>query len=70
MSSVEHPMFGNTADALEWLRGLGPTVVRAKGVASIDGARLLVERVGSHASVSPTDAPVSDGVVVIRAGQE
>ena len=67
--SVEHPVFDSPAGALAWLDGLDPTVVRVKGVVQVGDARMLVERVGHKASVSPTDAPVSDGVVVIRAGQ-
>lgn len=64
---VDHPSFANTAHALAWLDSLGTDVVRVKGITTMPGGNFLVERVGRHCSVVPTDIGVTDGIVIITA---
>ncbi len=55
-------------DLDDYLAALPPSVVRAKGiVALVDGSCVLVQRTGTHTSVTPTDLPPT-GLVVISAG--
>lgn len=62
---VERPRVSTTSQALDWLRSLGPDVVRVKGILELDGRAHLVERTGRSQSVTPVDAAPTDGVVVI-----
>ena len=62
---VEHPAVHDGASALVWLRALEPGVVRAKGIVTTENGNLLLERIGTHCSVTTTDIPPTGGVVVI-----
>ena len=62
---VERPSFTGSEQALAWLDALGTDVVRVKGITATPQGNFLVERVGIHCSVVPTDIGVTDGIVII-----
>ena len=65
VQTVEHPHVTTVDEAGEWLRTLPAGVVRVKGIVALAEGTHLLERVGSGVAITPTDAPPSDGVVVI-----